>query len=411
MKKTPQLQFTPEQELLLWSIRVDHTKDQEIADILSKKVDWNYVRETAIQHGIIPLLYKRLKEEMSDLVPSHELLELQILFMANAAQNLQMTQQLIRVLDLLANAGIEAMPFKGPALAVQAYGDLSMRSFCDLDILIHEGDFDRAYNTLSILEFTSQNLIDSNVKKKLTKLEKDLLFYGNGICLEIHWDVIEPLFSIPLNQDDLWRRPVSIPMNGRNVKTLSLEDTLLVLCIHGNKHFWQELKWLADVTNIIKNNPDLNLQTIINQADLLGVRRMVGITLLLAETECGMNFPPDIENLLNSDMRIFPLSKKIKSRFFKPLNTTLFSVPPIFYLKSRERMKDQVKYIFNSFTKRLFIPDSFDFNYILLPEILFPFYGIIRPFRLFTGYFRFLFSLFIRSQNPRAELLCRNELK
>ncbi len=122
MKESPEIHFTPEQELLLWSIRVDHTKDQRIEEILKDGVDWNYVRETAIQHGVFPLLYKRLKEEMSHLVPSNEIEELRTLFMANAVQNLRMTQQLIKVLDLLANAGIEAMPFKGPALAVQALG-------------------------------------------------------------------------------------------------------------------------------------------------------------------------------------------------------------------------------------------------------------------------------------------------
>ena len=92
MKKNPNPSFTPEQELLLWLIRVDHTKDQRAAEILSRGIDWNYVRVTAIQHGIIPLLYKRLKEEMSDLVPSNDLAELRTLFMANAVRNLRMTQ-------------------------------------------------------------------------------------------------------------------------------------------------------------------------------------------------------------------------------------------------------------------------------------------------------------------------------
>jgi len=59
-----------------------------------------------------------------------------------------MTQHLLKVLDLLTGSGVEAIPFKGPVLAVQAYGDLLMRSFVDLDILIHAKDLSRVSKIL-----------------------------------------------------------------------------------------------------------------------------------------------------------------------------------------------------------------------------------------------------------------------
>jgi hypothetical protein len=386
MKKSPEPQFTPEQELLLWSIRVDHAKDQRISEILTGGVDWTYVRETAIQHGIIPLLYKRLKEDMIDLVPPDELAELRTLFMVNAVRNLRMTQELIKVLDLLAEAGVEAMPFKGPALAVQAYGDLSMRSFCDLDILIHERDFDRMHKTLSEREFIPQNILDTEVKKKLTILEKDLTFYGHGNSIEIHWHITEPLLSIPIDSGELLIRAIPISLNGKGVKTLSLEDSIIVLCIHGTKHFWHELKWLADLTNLILNNPDINWQLVIRRAELVGVRRIIDTSFFLAQTQCGLKFTSANKNLFNLDTKIPHLARNIESNFFHPPNTSLFSVPPVFFLKSRERIGDQLTYIRKLFTNRLFIPDSFDFKFILLPEYLYPLYLFVRPFRLTMGY-------------------------
>ena len=59
----------------------------QIIDILTSGVDWEYIREGAVQHGIFPLLYKRLKEEMSDFVPPTELATLKCLFMTNACNN------------------------------------------------------------------------------------------------------------------------------------------------------------------------------------------------------------------------------------------------------------------------------------------------------------------------------------
>jgi hypothetical protein len=57
-------------------------------------------------------------------------------------------QQLLQTLELLRESGIQTVPFKGPALAVQAYGDLSLRQYDDLDLLIHEADVPRAYQLL-----------------------------------------------------------------------------------------------------------------------------------------------------------------------------------------------------------------------------------------------------------------------
>jgi len=39
---------------------------------------------------------------------------------------------------LLEENGIEALTFKGPALAQMAYGDTSLRHYSDLDILIRK---------------------------------------------------------------------------------------------------------------------------------------------------------------------------------------------------------------------------------------------------------------------------------
>ncbi len=39
-------------------------------------------------------------------------------------------------MEFLGGSGIEAVPYKGPMLAVQAYGDIGLREFMDLDILV-----------------------------------------------------------------------------------------------------------------------------------------------------------------------------------------------------------------------------------------------------------------------------------
>ena len=57
-------------------------------------------------------------------------------FARNAQRSLRLTQRTAKILACLARRGIEAIPYKGPALAQTVYGDVAMRQFSDLDILI-----------------------------------------------------------------------------------------------------------------------------------------------------------------------------------------------------------------------------------------------------------------------------------
>ena len=92
----------------------------------------------AVRHNVTALLYRRLKQVPAALIPAGLMQRLHDLYFASALRGHRMTGLLLQTLDLLQESGIQAVPFKGPALAVQAYGDLSLRQYDDLDLLIHE---------------------------------------------------------------------------------------------------------------------------------------------------------------------------------------------------------------------------------------------------------------------------------
>ncbi len=397
MKESPEVHFTPEQELLLWSIRVDHTKDQRIEEILKAGVDWNYVQETAIQHGIIPLLYKRLKEEMSDFVPPQELEELRTIFMANAVQNLRMTQQLIKVLDLLADAGIEAIPFKGPALAVQAYGDLSMRSFCDLDILIHERDFDRMYSVLCNAGFEPKYLIDNKSKRKLAIINNNFTFLDGEISIDIHWRIVERWLGLPIYTHQLFENSVVIFLDEQKFKTLKPEDVLILTCIHGMKHYWKELRWLADLSHLMTYNQNVQWSEFLNRIEELHAKRIFNLGLLLAIEHGGIRYYPKNVNLQFPNNSIDSLVKEIQTNFFNsPRVSLFFFTPPFYYIKLRERIRDQVNFVIFNFIDNFLTPNSNDFKTFQLPEVLFPAYFLIRHIRIFFEFLPHFFKYYYR---------------
>jgi len=84
------------------------------------EVDWDYVYQFARSHSVLPLVYSQLSTTAGANVPPDQLARLKENYQDNVARNLLLTAELCRILQTFAAAGIEAVPYKGPALAVYA---------------------------------------------------------------------------------------------------------------------------------------------------------------------------------------------------------------------------------------------------------------------------------------------------
>ncbi len=97
-------------------------------------IDYQVLTTLASRHGILPLVYKTLKKltENSDLNAQSSTLnamlsELKVQYLGIVQRNMLMSAELIRIMKLLEENGIEALAFKGPTLAQMAYGDITLR--------------------------------------------------------------------------------------------------------------------------------------------------------------------------------------------------------------------------------------------------------------------------------------------
>jgi len=66
--------------------------------------------------------------------------KLRELQLAQAFFTLELTAELFRLLEHFANASIQVLITKGPALAVRCYGEPGMRQYGDLDLVVREAD-------------------------------------------------------------------------------------------------------------------------------------------------------------------------------------------------------------------------------------------------------------------------------
>src|SRR5690606_37833214 len=222
-----------------------------------------------------------------------------------------------------------------------AYGDLSMRSFCDLDILIHEKDFERMYVALKNQGFPPVHPVNLRTERKfMVYQKKNLPVPFKDSHLEIHWKITERFLSVSFEMDQLWDRAHLVFLHNREIKTFSPEDMVIVLCVHGTKHFWQNLKWLADLIHLISQYPDLDWHIIWERAEKMGVRRIVSLGLDLAQEQGGIKYPGDFKHLLSSGNDFKKCVNNVQTNFFHFQSSKWFSISPAFYLKLREKFKD-----------------------------------------------------------------------
>jgi len=153
--------------------------------------------------------------------------------------------ELLELLKLFENNGIPAVPYKGPALAAQLYNNVSLRQFADLDILVPRTQALQARNLLTSRGY--QPDIQLNHWQEAAFLDSQCQFHqvrGDlNIAVEIHWEIVPHHMVVPIDLRQVWRRLVPTSLGGTTVLSLSPEDLLFILCVHGTKHGWQRLEW------------------------------------------------------------------------------------------------------------------------------------------------------------------------
>src|SRR6185295_19147616 len=148
----------------------------------------------------------------------------------HARHNLYQTAGLLKLLHLLEVNGIDALSFKGPTLAASAYGNLSLRQFCDLDILVPREHLMKAVRLLlangykrESAEKKSQTLTGAERRRK----DLVLLTDDETVRIEMHWRLSGKYFSFPLDSNHLWKNSDSVSLAGTKVRCLPPKELLL----------------------------------------------------------------------------------------------------------------------------------------------------------------------------------------
>ena len=376
----------PENELLICVARpaLEVAQRERVRLLLRGDLDWGYLKAMAHRHSVIPLVYYHVNALCPEAVPSQVLSQLRHRNDENTRQSLFLTGELLKLMDLLKEQGIQAIPFKGPTLALRAYGDVGLRQFGDLDILVHKGDVFKVKELLAGEGFKPTPELTSTQEAALLRFDCAYNF-GNdkNVLFDVHWNFAAPYFSFEFDVDRLWERIEPMTINGRQVPGLSPEDLLLALCLHGATHFWERLGWIGDVAGLIDRRRDIDWELLLNNATRQGSRRILSLGLSLASDLLGASLPPEVLRTVQKDPVVKTLAEQVQQRLFAqdlPISGILDGA--LLQLRMRERRRDRLR----SSLRLAATPRVYDWMFLPLPDRLFFLYYLLRPLRLAGKY-------------------------
>jgi hypothetical protein len=292
---------------------------------LLPSVDWSLLLLLAREHGVIGHLTACLSNLDASAIPPDRK---QALVDQQRAQNfltLRLTAELLRLLEIFAAKGIPALVIKGPVVAMRAYGNPAVRSYGDLDLLVRQKDIRRATESMLHSGYeaaVSLRAIDEG------KIPGQYLFTkpDSKLLVELHSELTLRYFPRLLPIEDFFARQSRVRLDGHEVPALSLEDELVLICIHGAKHFWERLTWIADVAALVSLQTSIDWERAAASARAVGAEHLLNTGLRLAADVLQAPLPDRVATLVRKDA----VAAKLVARIFRWLPAAGYAPPSLF---------------------------------------------------------------------------------
>ncbi|MBW7476740.1 nucleotidyltransferase family protein [Paenibacillus oenotherae] len=336
-------------------------------------IDWSRFLELVGHHRAYPIVYSNCKKLDEPLLPAEVVQALYGDYSRNTFRMLHLTGQLEKAAALFAAHQIPSLVLKGPVLADVLYGDLSMRTSKDLDILIPVSEIEKVHELMLQLGYVADNEHTRIIHDWKTKYHNLSYYHAeNGIEIEIHWR-LNPEGGEPSFQE-LWERKQISSLASQPLYTLGQEDLFMYLASHGARHGWFRLRWLTDIDRLLGKG--LQWELLLPMLRQYGLEAIGGQTFILLHSL--------LRTPLNEEMRALasdPFSVRLAGAALAFINGTESpnsSLRYRQYLLSLQTKRGQWSSIL-----RLLHPTINDTRTLSLPRPLYFLYFFLRPFLWF----------------------------
>lgn len=361
----------------------------KITPLLTADFDWNFLYRVSYRNAVFPLVFTNLLKAKPDVQVSSAVPDVVSQLRDHIELNMFLTSQIFRIVRVMRAKDIPVLPFKGPLLSMQAYGNATVRMFGDLDLLVQPKHLDDATRLLQ--ESGYRPLTSASWLKKSTwyiSRQKDVHFVdetGRAV-LELHWKLSGSHFGLPKEINRLWDRLESITLAGMEVPNLSFNDLLIYLCLHGSRHSWERFGWICDVYYLLTSRDEIDWDVVLAESKSLGCENVVALSLKLVNELFGYQIPDTFAETMDRTRVYDEIAGEVRQRIFSPENVQVeIGDRYTYHLKLKERRLDKwklhVHYIL-WYLRIILKPNQMDRDALHLPRLLHPAYFVTRPIRL-----------------------------
>ena len=346
---------------------------------LAEPIDWAAFERRADYHSMMPPVACALKQYCGDFVPREVRERLQQRLLLTARSNLAWLQEWRRILQAFEDAGISVISLKGPALALLAYRNITLREFGDLDLLVRPNDLLMARNALLREGYQLRFPLTCDTDAAWFRSRNRQLDFVNSeldTLIDLHWGALHDMFSFQLPVDQLFESAQVEHYEGISFLSLSPEYLLLFLCAHGTKHCWPDLRGLCDVACYVQTAQRLNWELCIRQAEAANCELVLKHSLLLARQVLGLELPSLIGNYCE-DANAQALADTASSFLFRENGDIGYREALRYHLAFAKDLRDRTHLLF----ERVFVPAEPDWQGVRLPHSLQFLYYAVRPVR------------------------------
>ena len=305
-------------------------------------------------------------------------LELEQFCRVNQQKNLAFARELLRLLTLFQKNQVPVATFKGPALAMSVYGDLALREFSDLDLLVREGDLCKAEDILASCGYEA-DFPDKNYRTAFVSYQGQFAFRQNttGISIDLHWRLASKGTAFPIRPAEIWPRLEQVIIAGRKVPTLAHHDLAFFLAAHGTKEGWRSLGWVCDFAEFLRSNHNIDWMAILTRAQRSHSSRPLLLAMLLASTLLDAPASAELLHQAQNNSAVRSLAQQAQLRM---LRTVRWGELEEFFngLNAHDKLRHRILPVAKILTTRT----VGDYQAMPLPKSLWGIYYLTRPFRL-----------------------------
>ena len=255
--------------------------------LLGKKIgspiDTALAHYAITRHRVGPLLYAAAKQGQN--VDKEAAAALLSCHQKHTLDTLAQKAVLHRLEKLFEENGIEFSVLKGMGLADQIYNEPELRQTNDIDILIPVQAADAAIRLLTITGFVYRpHTINKNVRTTQRRQLSDMNLFKDLTFLDPQFSkIIELHQRLFMVEPRGFTRDFNSSIGFQKIPTIANAHYCLYLILHGVVSIWNRLKWVADLTLLVRHMPLAQREELLDLAKSYGCQQVICASLWFAD--------------------------------------------------------------------------------------------------------------------------------